>query len=99
MEENDVCPQCGEEFNGYECDNCGFADLIGDSKNQYEARNGNIIWCTEEEAFDKGYISICPSCCYNVVSWWEMDDHGMCIECWHKKHTVELTGLTIRDII
>lgn len=87
--DTEICPSCGSEYNGMECDTCGFADQL--EGNQYETRSGIIIYCSEEEAFDRGLIHICPVCCYNVVSWWEMDDHGMCIECWHKKHDARLT--------
>lgn len=97
--ETDICPACGHEYNGYECDNCGFADNLEQGLNQYETPSGNIVWCSEEEAFEREYINICPACCFNVITWWEMEDHGMCIECWHRKHTAALTEDKIRDII
>lgn len=80
------CPVCGEEWNGYECDNCGFADeILGE---EYETPDGIIVRCTEEEAMERGYIFICPICNDNVIQWWEREDHGMCIECWHKRHSL-----------
>lgn len=81
------CPNCGEYWNGYECDSCGFADeLIG---NQYETPSGVIVRCTEEQAIERGYISICQVCKENIIQWWEKEDHGMCISCWHKRNKVK----------
>lgn len=77
------CPHCGEEWEGYECHICGFADIDG---NHYETPEGNIVKCSEEEAIERGYILTCPVCQDKLITWWEQEDHGMCIECWHKKH-------------
>lgn len=96
-ENEDICPACGSEFDGHQCDVCGFADQLGG--NQYESKSGAIVYCSEEEAFERGYVYICPACCFNVITWWEMEDHGMCIECWHKKHEAELTKDIINDTI
>ena len=82
--ETEYCPHCGEEWNGYECLTCGFAgELFGD---EYETPSGTIVRCTEEEAFERGYIFTCPVCNDTVIQWWEMEDHGMCIHCWHNKN-------------
>lgn len=93
----DNCPSCGENWDGNECEVCGFADNLLD--NEYESPEGNIVQCTEEEAFEQGYISICPTCCYHVITWWEKEDHGVCIECWHKQHRNSLTRLKKGGII
>lgn len=79
---NDLCPNCGETMEGYDCFSCGYCSLEMND-NEYETPQGNIVHCTEEEAFDNGYIHICPECMYNIITWWEMEDHGKCIECWH----------------
>ncbi len=84
--DTNYCPNCGEEWNGYECDSCGFADDLGTE--EYETPHGTIVTCTEEEAFRNGYIAHCPVCKDNVIQWWELQDHGMCIECWHRRNTL-----------
>jgi hypothetical protein len=81
---NNECPSCGEEWGGVECITCGFAQ--GLNCNQYETPDGLIVSCTEEEAYEKGYIAICPTCLFNEITWWEKEDHEMCIECWHRKN-------------
>lgn len=83
------CPNCNDPWNGEECFTCGFADDL--PQNEYKTPEGSIVQCTEEQAFEQGLILICPVCCYNIVVWWEMDDHGCCIECWHRNHTQRLT--------
>lgn len=82
MNNENECPNCNEDWNGVACEACGFAIEIG--ANEYETPEGNIAHCTEEEAFERGYISICPECLFNVITHWEKEDHGKCIECWHK---------------
>ena len=77
-------PNCNELWDGTECFTCGFTDGLPDGT--YETPEGNIVVCTEEEAFSAGYISICPECLYEIITWWEKEDHGMCLSCWHKKH-------------
>ncbi len=79
----EICPHCGEEWGGYECDVCGFSDVL--LKDEYETPEGNITFCSIEQAFERGYIYDCPTC-DNVIMWWEMEDHGRCIECWHNKN-------------
>lgn len=82
----EFCPHCGEEWGGYECDLCGFADIP--SGNEYETQEGNIVRCTEEEALDAGYLKLCPICTESVVPFWEVDDVGMCVKCWHKQNAL-----------
>ena len=85
MEEYEIsggCPQCGEAWNGYECDDCGFADLL--PLNEYETKDGIIVYCSEELALERGYIYTCE--CGSTITWWEKEDHGMCIDCWHRKN-------------
>ena len=83
MNEEETCPQCGgNEWNGYDCIDCGFGlDL---PVNQYETPEGNIVSCSEEDAYKNGYIFDCE--CGNRILWWEMQDHGTCITCWHNKN-------------
>lgn len=81
---NNKCPSCDEEWGGVECINCGYAESL--DGNQYETPDGLIVTCSEEQAFEKGYISICPVCLFNQITWWEKNDHGKCIECWHKQN-------------
>ncbi len=89
--ENEFCPHCNAvEWDGYECVTCGYSE-IGTVDGEYETRSGVIIECTEEEAFDNGLIHICPQCTYNVITWWQLDDHGKCVECWHKERQKSLT--------
>lgn len=90
MEYLENCPSCGEEWDGYECQNCGLADI--ENVGEYDTPNGMIAYCSEEDAFAMGYVSICTVCCYNVIKWWETEDHGMCIECWHKRNENSLTN-------
>lgn len=79
------CPHCGnEEFDGFECYECGFADTLLNS--EYETPEGNIVFCSEDTALKEGYIYNCPVCNNHTIMWWEKEDIGMCIECWHKKH-------------
>lgn len=77
------CPHCNEEWDGYECQVCGFSDML--PQDEYETPEGNIVRCSEDQAFDRGYLYKCPSC-GATITWWEMEDHGMCIECWHRKN-------------
>lgn len=87
-EENELeidCPQCGShKWGGYECDICGFADNLLDC--EYETPSGNIVYCSQEIAFELGYITHCD--CGSVITWWEKEDIGRCIECWHKNRKV-----------
>lgn len=83
--EFEYCPSCGDFQSGSECDNCGFSYLYGGQK-PYETPEGNIVNCTEEEALEEGYISMCPMCGEHIITWWELEDHGMCINCWHRRH-------------
>lgn len=78
------CPVCDASMLDWECDRCGYASSL--AAEQYETPEGDIVNCSEEEAFDRGYIFICPVDCFNVITWWEMEDHGCCIECWHKNN-------------
>lgn len=84
---SEFCPHCGEEWSGYECDVCGFADTpFG---NEYETPEGNVVRCTEDEALEKGYAKFCPECKESVVPYWEIEDVGMCVTCWHKKNSLQ----------
>jgi len=84
MNYEERCQHCGEcDFNGLDCMTCGFGLEL--PLNQYETPSGNIVTCTEEEAFDNGYITKCPHC-GDTILWWEMEDHGSCITCWHVKN-------------
>jgi hypothetical protein len=83
--ENNSCPSCGTIMLFGECDECGFAE--GLTAGNYETPEGNIVTCSEEEAYERGYISICPECLFQEITWWEREDHGMCITCWHKRNT------------
>lgn len=80
------CPNCNEEWGGYECDTCGFADSL--PKNEYESPTGFIDTCTEEEALLRGYLYICPKC-ESYITWWEHEDHGVCIDCWHSQNMID----------
>lgn len=79
----DNCPHCGDEWDGYECNTCGFSDTL--PVNQYETPEGNIVVCTEDQAIERGYLDFCPSCAA-IITWWELEDHEMCIDCWHNKN-------------
>lgn len=83
MEYSERCPHCGDlEWNGYDCLNCGFGSEL--PIGQYETPEGNIVNCTEDEAFENGYIYECE--CGSTILWWEQRDHGSCIHCWHEKN-------------
>jgi hypothetical protein len=69
---------------------CGFTEELG--KNQYETPEGLIVNCTEEEAYERGYIFICPICLFNEITYWEKEDHGMCISCWHNENKKTFTN-------
>jgi len=86
-DEYDVCPHCGSAWTGYECGICGFSDTL--LKNEYETPTGFITHCTEKEAFKEGYIYMCPACDENIITWWENEDHGKCIDCWHRQNAVD----------
>lgn len=73
------CPHCNNPWDGYECDTCGYAEML--VKNEYETPEGNIVFCSDEQALERGYICHCN--CGNIITWWEKEDHGVCIECWH----------------
>lgn len=83
---DNICPNCGEEIIEYDCLSCGYCSLDLDA-GTYETPEGNIVNCTEEEALEKGYIFECPSC-GNIITYWEKEDHGKCIECWHDDREV-----------
>lgn len=77
-----MCPNCGHQMDGYDCFECGYCSLNLED-NEYETPEGNIVHCTEEEAMERGYIAVCPACGENLITWWEKEDHGKCITCWH----------------
>lgn len=75
------CPNCGEDMDFYDCHSCGYCSLDLDC-NEYETPEGNITACTEEQAYERGYIFDCE--CGNQIQWWEKEDHGKCVSCWDK---------------
>lgn len=75
------CPNCNAEMDGFDCYNCGYCSLELDD-NEYETPEGNIAYCTEDEALENGYIYMCPHCGEKIITWWEMRDHGKCVTCW-----------------
>ncbi len=86
LEDNlSICPDCGAEIYDSFCEYCGY-DETRFADNQYEARNGTIVSCSHDEAMQMGIIYNCPICEDNTITWWEMDDHGMCVSCWHRKN-------------
>lgn len=84
------CPNCNEEMDGYDCYTCGYCSLNLDD-NEYETHEGNIVHCSEDEAFQRGYIHMCPVCGENIITWWEMEDHSNCVTCWHSDREKGLT--------
>lgn len=85
-----MCPHCGAVLDTDDCNVCGFS-LFPRDANQYETPEGNIDTCTEDEAIERGYVMNCPECGEHLITWWEKEDHGMCITCWHNKNKNPLT--------
>lgn len=91
MEEfEEICPECGSLMYDHDCEVCGFSNFP-EGRDEYETPQGTIAHCTEEEALDAGYIMLCPTCAEQVITWWENEDHGCCITCWHSKNKGTLT--------
>lgn len=82
----ELCPNCGGEMSMYDCMSCGYCSLTLED-NEFETPQGNITKCSLEEAYERGYIFDCE--CGNQITWWEQEDHGKCIQCWHNSNSID----------